>query len=706
MIIAVLNRWGRLRSGPQILNSHLYPFLTDVTSLIITDVAQPRVLSLYAATGVELWSWRPQHNVLKMSLTSAQGSRVVAVMYLEERVQGCGSHEADSPSLLPDESDDDNSHRCSMSLLDISGKELWQRCLGLRDGFPRATFSSDAKAIAVCGYGYTDTEEGGLLMLDSTSGDRLWEFDTGGLVYCASFAPDSRKIAAALFRINNGQHLVVLDAASGSPWHNALWVPDEELGDNDIEVVFSNDSKSIISAQFRQEQQATSIVLRDASSGAKRWQSSLESCATNEPSRPTVLTSPDGRIIAVGLFGSFGMLSAETGDLIWRRTHPLFGSTLQEFALSSQVILAMTREVIDALDLVSGNLMWQFASEDPWVVRSCRKWIAVVCSDGIVRVLHAASGKELWKWGRNGGERCERSKLPRVAFLLGGSLGRHATASGHTRDGMIQEFLELRHSAPSVLDDEIQHPPEPVLSSDEAFARTAERHMTAEQADVPVGQISPDWAGGSVICGASLSEPDEEAAAMAESCSLPGEAGAGRATSLVIEPVHLLEYSRTPESFGRSLEAHPVLRDCRCELQRMGFPVELASGARIFVTVDHCGPVLSAIGAIQEKLRPRHVIAQERFLSAISEAVKSLKGGKQVHEKQANRCLLLPLNSLEAANGSANVVGEERDVEEVNEEEKDNELAQLPVFLVKNTFIHVPIPSSLASEPSAGAHTV
>ena len=39
----------------------------------------------------------------------------------------------------------------------------------------------------------------------------------------------------------------------------------------------------------------------------------------------------------------------------------------------------------------------------------------------------------------------------------------------------------------------IPHAPEPAVSADEAFARTAERGIQAEAVGVPVGQITADW---------------------------------------------------------------------------------------------------------------------------------------------------------------------------------------------------------------------
>ena len=41
--------------------------------------------------------------------------------------------------------------------------------------------------------------------------------------------------------------------------------------------------------------------------------------------------------------------------------------------------------------------------------------------------------------------------------------------------------------------DDIPHAPEPAVSADEAFARTAERGIQAEAVGVPVGQITADW---------------------------------------------------------------------------------------------------------------------------------------------------------------------------------------------------------------------
>ena len=41
--------------------------------------------------------------------------------------------------------------------------------------------------------------------------------------------------------------------------------------------------------------------------------------------------------------------------------------------------------------------------------------------------------------------------------------------------------------------DDIPHAPEPAVSADEAFARTAERGIHAEAVGVSVGQITADW---------------------------------------------------------------------------------------------------------------------------------------------------------------------------------------------------------------------
>eukprot|EP00930_Biecheleria_cincta_P083691 TRINITY_DN73219_c0_g1_i1.p1 TRINITY_DN73219_c0_g1~~TRINITY_DN73219_c0_g1_i1.p1 ORF type:complete len:373 (+),score=57.85 TRINITY_DN73219_c0_g1_i1:1241-2359(+) len=372
----------------------------------------------------------------------------------------------------------------------------------------------------------------------------------------------------------------------------------------------------------------------------------------------------------------------------------------------------------------------------------------------MVRILNAVSGNELWNRGRGGDTSqgtCGSLGGPEVAFLLdtlnspqqeGGLHCMHAPSSGRnmeTGDSSIEVLAKPHHISHRVLDDNIQHAHEPALSADEAFARTVERQVYAEQVAIPVGQITSDWVGvpvssesirlGSAAmteCSrsdaiskparsrtawdlmadsdASLGKLDVEALYMAE--NRLGAVEAVDTRSPLAEPVQLLEYSRTPESFGRCLEVHPVLRDCRCKLQRMGLAAELESGARIFVAMDQYAPVLRAIEEGGYQLRPRHVIAQQHFLSAVTEAVESLKGMQQVHEKRTKRRLLLALDSAEAGNSSENVEEDNLDEEAYQEEKEDTALAELPVLLVKNTFIHMPIPSSLGSEPSSGARTV
>lgn len=177
-------------------------------------------------------------------------------------------------------------------------------------------------------------------------------------------------------------------------------------------------------------------------------------------------------------------------------------------------------------------------------------------------------------------------------------------------------------------------------------------------------------------------------------------AAAGAHGMLCIEPVYLLEFSRTPRSFFAALEGDPKLQRCQLALQDTGLATTLPSGSRLFVTADQHGLVQSAIHGWTH-LRSRHLIAQERFVASITDAVGAIPGHEQVHEKGAQR-RPVPLEPHAEDLGSelpespvVQVLDEGAKRRPVPLEDLGDELPESPVWLVQKTFIHIPLPSSL-----------
>ena len=103
------------------------------------------------------------------------------------------------------------------------------------------------------------------------------------------------------------------------------------------------------------------------------------------------------------------------------------------------------------------------------------------------------------------------------------------------------------------------------------------------------------------------------------------------------------------------------------------------------------------------RISPRR--SQSRFLEAVATTFGGLLGGDQVHEKPWKRCQLLPPVVAEISHRSGDHVERERR-EEASEQHEKDETSTEPLYLIKNTFVHVPIPSPLVSQPSSGAYTV
>jgi hypothetical protein len=106
--------------------------------------------------------------------------------------------------------------------------------------------------------------------------------------------------------------------------------------------------------------------------------------------------------------------------------------------------------------------------------------------------------------------------------------------------------------------------------------------------------------------------------------------------------------------------------------------VKLESGTRLYLLPGQYQSVLQAIADMN--LQSRHVVASSSFIDTILTAVAAISTRDQVHEKSNTRQHIGLENSCHGT--SADVAKETERVVEA------------PV-LVKNTFIHIPLPSLL-----------
>jgi len=189
--------------------------------------------------------------------------------------------------------------------------------------------------------------------------------------------------------------------------------------------------------------------------------------------------------------------------------------------------------------------------------------------------------------------------------------------------------------------------------------------------------------------------------------------------------IYLLEFSRSPESFRLCLLDRPKLVECHTSLREKGFDPDLPSGAKVFVNPNQFQPLMHALDTESWELKPRHVLVSDDFEEEVLAAVESLRSNDRVKQKQRSTVI----GMAEASNGTetfgqdlqapANMRtgASEESAETVQsshesmggpaESSGDNRRADinLDLYLVKRTFIHIPIPSSLWSGPTSGQKT-
>jgi len=141
---------------------------------------------------------------------------------------------------------------------------------------------------------------------------------------------------------------------------------------------------------------------------------------------------------------------------------------------------------------------------------------------------------------------------------------------------------------------------------------------------------------------------------------------------LAPEYVAVLEVTRTPGTLRSALLEGPELVQQRMALSSLGLPLELPSGAKLFLRPDQYHLVLQAITALKWSLKPRHILVALEFEVSVTKVIESV--GEQVKVKNRLMVETAPLFDQEGHQVRATIA---------------------------STFIHVQIPSSLYSAPAS-----
>lgn len=179
------------------------------------------------------------------------------------------------------------------------------------------------------------------------------------------------------------------------------------------------------------------------------------------------------------------------------------------------------------------------------------------------------------------------------------------------------------------------------------------------------------------------SQQQEEAFSRAHSSG--GRALSQQVSGSLLFHIFVVEFKRNPAALFEGLRNNAALAACRQALAQAGYESELPSGAKVYVKPEHYEPVLKQLRATGVRFKDgsqasfvqltrSHLIIGEDLKVAFEEALQSVpsKGKERVMKKRSTN----PIRVL------------------APEEEEGK-------FIVKHTFIFVPIASSSAGRRTA-----
>jgi len=147
------------------------------------------------------------------------------------------------------------------------------------------------------------------------------------------------------------------------------------------------------------------------------------------------------------------------------------------------------------------------------------------------------------------------------------------------------------------------------------------------------------------------------------------------------EMVIVLKFSRNPAAFHDLLGTSDDLKQCRVDLESHGFSWRLPSRAYIFVKLHQYEATTALIEQDGLELSPAHVIVAQDYESIVMELMLALPRKHKIYMESRS---------------------------EMAPEQKSTSMSSMGAFpvLVKRSFIHIVIPSSLHSAPSDAQRTM
>lgn len=186
--------------------------------------------------------------------------------------------------------------------------------------------------------------------------------------------------------------------------------------------------------------------------------------------------------------------------------------------------------------------------------------------------------------------------------------------------------------------------------------------------------------------------------------------------------VVVLEYTRCPDIVWRTLAESPALADIRDALGSAGHSWNTSSGAKMFVGPEKVGLVLDELKAQKWELKPWHVVVEadkeDLVRTVLEKAVKTVpKKERGMCKVKRRHVLALHDLALHDDRSSPNVLSEKSTawmpasffVHYCRERDCTHAAHSLPVrppMLVKRTFIHVKVPTSLHDGSSSKPATL
>merc|ERR1712087_449621 len=175
------------------------------------------------------------------------------------------------------------------------------------------------------------------------------------------------------------------------------------------------------------------------------------------------------------------------------------------------------------------------------------------------------------------------------------------------------------------------------------------------------------------------------------------------ATSDATFPIHHYTFTRTPREFHNVLMEGEDLRPCREALHAAGYDPQLESGVKAFVHPWQYEPFMRHLNELVESqtlsLVPKHVFVAPDFQDPLLSAVRNLSSKLRVKAKPAGE---LRVSCEDAITMPAMA----ESAPSFEDADACDDLALFEQELsVKNTFIHVKVPSSLYSDRSQRCRT-